>query len=154
MWELDHKESWILKNWHFRIMVLEKTLSSLNWRENKTVNPEGNQLWIFIARTDAEAETPILWPPDTKSQLIGKDPDVGKDWGQEEKGVTKDEMYGWHHQLNGHEFEQTPGGSEGQGSLACCSSWGRRVKHDLVIEQHKISSLFINGHFIHSSMGT
>ena len=154
MWELDHKKSWMLKNWHFRIMVLEKTLSSLNWRENKTVNPEGNQLWIFIGRTDAEAETPVLWPPDTKSQLIGKDPDVGKDWGQEKKGVTKDEIYGWHHQLNGHEFEQTPGDSEGQGSLACCSLRGRRVKHDLVIEQHKISSLFINGHFIHSSMGT
>ena len=89
----------------------------------KPVNPKGNQIWIFIGRTDAEAETPILWPPDAKSQLIGKDPDAGKDWGQEVKRVTEDEMAGWHHWLNGHEFEQTPGDSEGQGSLVCCSPW-------------------------------
>ena len=121
MWELDHKEGWELKTWWFRIVV-EKTLEShLDWKI-KPINPKGNQPWTFIGRTDAGA--PILLPPDMKSQLIGKDPDTGKDWGQEEKGVTEDEMVEWHHWLNGHEFEQTPGNSEGQGSLACCSSWG------------------------------
>ena len=93
-------------------------------KEIKTVNPKGNQPWIFIGRTDAEAEAPILWPPDVKNWLTGKDPDAGKDWGREEKGMTEDEMIGWHHWLNGHEFEQTPGDSEGQGSLVCCSPWG------------------------------
>ena len=93
-------------------------------KEIKPVNPKGNQPWIFILRTDAEAEAPILWPPDEKSWLIGEDPDAGKDWGQEEKGATEDEMVGWHHQLNGHEFEQTLGDGEGQGSLVCCSPWG------------------------------
>ena len=102
------------------IVVLEKTLESpLDSKEIKPVNPKGNQPWTFIGRTDAEA--PILWPPDAKSWLIGKDPDAGKDWGQEEKGVTEDEMVGWHHRLNEHEFEQTLGDSEGQGSLARCS---------------------------------
>ena len=108
-------------------MVLEKTLESpLDCKEIKPVNPKGNQSWIFIGRTaaEAEAEAPVLWPPDVKSQLIGKDPDPGKDWGQEEKGATEDEMVGWHHRRNGHEFEQTPGDSEGQGSLVCCSPWG------------------------------
>ena len=106
MCELDSKESWMLKNWCFGIMVLEKTLESpLNCKEIQPVNLKGNQSWIFIGRTDAETEIPILWPPDTKSWLIGKDPDAGKDWGQEEKGVTEDEMVGWHHQCNGHEFE-------------------------------------------------
>ena len=89
-------------------------------------HPKGNQTWIFIGRTDAEAETPILWPPDVKNWLIGKDPDAGKDWRQEEKGITEDEMVGWHHQLNGHEFEQALGVGDGQGSLACCSPWGRK----------------------------
>ena len=103
-------------------MVLEKTLqSSLDCKEIQPVNPKGNQSWIFIGRTDAEAEAPIHWPLDAKSRLIRKDPDVGKDWRQEEKGTTEDEMVGWHHRLNGHEFEQTPGDGEGQGSLACCS---------------------------------
>ena len=103
--------------------MLEKTLESpLDSQEIKPVNPKWNQPWIFIGRTDAEAEAPILWPPDVKSQLIRKDPDAGKDWGQEEKGAKEDKMVGWHHQLNGHEFEQTVGGSEGQKSLACCSS--------------------------------
>ena len=87
-------------------------------------NPKGNQSWILIGRTDAEAEAPILWPPDIKNWFIGKDPDAGKDWGQEEKGMTEDEMVGWHHQLNAHEFEQAPGDGEEQGSLACCSPWG------------------------------
>ena len=108
-------------------MVLEKPLESfLDSKEIKPVNPKGNQPWIFIGRTDAEAEAPIFWPPDEKSQLIGKDPDAGKDWRQEEKGTTEDEMVGWQHQLNGHEFEQTLGDSERQGSLACCSPWGHK----------------------------
>ena len=127
MWELDHKEGWALKNWCFQIVVVEKTLKSpLDCKEIQPVNPKGNQSWILIGRTDAEAKVPILWPCDTKSQLIGKDPDAGKDWGQEEKRVTEDEMVGWHYQLNGHESEQTPGDSEGQGSLACFSQWGHK----------------------------
>ena len=106
MWELDYKESWAQTNWCFWTVVLEKTLESpLDCKEIKPVNPKGNQSWIFIRRTDAEAETPILWPPDVKSWLIGKDSDAGRDWGQEEKGMTEDEMAGWHHRLNGHEFE-------------------------------------------------
>ena len=116
MWELDHKEVWAQKNWCFWTAVLEKTPESpLDCKEIKPVSPKGNQPWIFITRTDAEAEVPVLWPPDTKSQLIGKDPDAGKDWRQE-KGTTEDEMIGWHHQLNGHEFEQTLRDSEGQGA--------------------------------------
>ena len=127
VWELDHKEGWTLKNWCFWIVVLEKTLESpLDSKEIKQVNPKGNQLWLFVGRTYAEAEVSIFWPPDAKSQLIGKDPDVGKDWGQEAKGATEDEMVGWHHQLNGQEFEQTLGDSEGQGSLVCCSPWGHK----------------------------
>ena len=125
MWELDHKEGWALKNWCFQTVVMEKTLLIYSdSKEIKPVNPKGNQPWIFTGRTDAEAEAPILWPPDAKSQIIGKDPDAGKDWGQEEKGMTEDEMIGWHHQLNRHESEQIPEDSEGQGSLACCSPWG------------------------------
>ena len=124
MWELDHKEGWTPKNWYFQTVVLEKTLESpLDNTEIKPVNLKGNQPWIYIGRTDAEA--PVLWPPDVKRQPIGKDPDAGKDWGQEEKGATEDdEMFGWHHWLSGYEFEQIPGDSEGQGSLACCSPWG------------------------------
>ena len=122
LWELDHKEGWEPKNCGFQIMMLQKTLEShLDCVEIKPVNPKGNQPWIFIGKTDAEAQ--ILWPPDVKSQLIGKDRDAGKDWGQEEKGVTEDEMVGWQHWLNGHEFEQTLGDSEGQLGLACCSPW-------------------------------
>ena len=124
MWETDHKEGWVLKNWCFQTVVLEETLGSrLDCKEIKPVNPKGNQPWIFTGRTDAEAEAPIFWPLGAKSQLTGKDPDAGKDWGQEEKGVTEVEIVGWHHWLNGHEFEQTLGDSEGQGSLTCCSSW-------------------------------
>ena len=127
MRELDHKEGWALKNYCFWIVVLKKALQSpLDCKEIKPVNPKGNQPWILIERTDAEAETPILWPPDAKSWLIGKDPDAGKDWGQEEKGVTEDEIVGWHHWLNGHKFEQTPSDAKGQGNLACCSPWGRK----------------------------
>ena len=106
MWELDYKESWALKNWYFWIVVLEKTLESpLDCMEIQPVHPKGNQFWIFIGRTDAEAEAPILWLPDVKNWLIWKDPDAGKDWRQEEKGMTEDEMVGWHHWLDGHEFE-------------------------------------------------
>ena len=136
MWELEHKESWVPKNWCFWTVVLEETLeSSLGCQEIKPVNPEGNQLWIFIGRTN---EVPILCLPGMKSWLIGKDPDAGKDWGQEKKGMTEDEMVGWHHWLSGHEFEQTLD-SEGQGSLVCCSSWGCRVRHDLATEKQKFS---------------
>ena len=117
------KEGWAPKNW-FQTVMLEKTLESpLDSKEIKSVNPKGNQPWIFTGRTDAEAEAPILWSPDAKSWLTGKDPDAGKDWRQEEKGATEDEMVGWHHRLDGHGFEQTPGDSEGQRSLACCSPW-------------------------------
>ena len=105
--------------------MLEKTLESpLECKEIQPVPPKGNQSWIYIGRTDVEAETPILWPPDAKSWLIWKDPDAGKDWGQEEKGMTEDEMVGWHHWLNGHEFEWTPRVGDGQGGLGCCSPWG------------------------------
>ena len=125
MWELDYKESWAGKNWYFWTVVLEKTLvSPSDGKEIKPVNPKGNQSWIFVGRNDAKAEIPILWPPDAKSQLIGKDPDAGKDCGQEEKGMTEDEIVGWHHRLNQYEFEWTPGDSERQGNLVSCGPWG------------------------------
>ena len=133
MWELDCEEGWAPKNWCFWTVVLEKTLeSSLNCTEIKPVNPKRNQSWIFIGRTDAE--TAILWPPDAKNWLIGKDPDAGKDWRQEEKGTTEDEMAGWHHPLDGYEFEQAPGVGDGQRSWACCSPWGHRVGRDWATE--------------------
>jgi len=120
-----YKESWVPKNWCFWTVVLEKTLESpFDCKNIKPVNPKGNQSWIFIGRTDAEAETPILWPPDVKNWLLGKDPKAGKDWRQEEKGTTEDEMVGCHHWLDGHQFEQALGVGDGQGSLACCSPWG------------------------------
>ena len=125
MWELNYKESWMQNNWCFWSVVLEKTLESpLDWKEIQPVHPKGIQSWIFIGRTDGEAETPILWPPDAKNWLLGKVPDAGQDWRREEKGMTDDEMVGWHHQLKEHEFEQTPRLGEGQGSLACCGPWG------------------------------
>ena len=125
MWELDYKESWTPKNWCFWTVVLEKTLeSTLDSNEIQPVHRKGDQSWVFIGRTDVEAETRILWPPDVKSWLIGKDPDAGKDWRREEKGTTEDEMVGWHHQLDGHGFAWTPRGGDGQGGLACCGSWG------------------------------
>ena len=124
IWELDHKESWALKNWCFWTVVLENTLESpLDCREIKPVNGKGNQSWIFIGRTGAEAKAPILWPPDVENCLTGKDSDDGKDWRQEEKGTTENKMVGWHHQLDGHEFEQVSGVGEGQGSLECCNPW-------------------------------
>ena len=128
MWELDYKESWVPKNWCLWIVVLEKTLESpLDSKEIKPGNPKGNQPWMFIGRTDAEAEAPILWLPAVKSWLIGKDPDVGKDWWQKEKGVTEDEIVGWHHRFNGHDFEQTLGNGEGLGSLVWCSPLGHTI---------------------------
>ena len=125
MWELEHKEGWALNNWCFWTVMLEKTLESpYECKEIKQVDPKGNQSWILAGQTNAEAEGPILWPPDAKGWLIRKDPDAGKDWRQEEKGTTEDEMVGWHHWLDGHEFQQAPRDGEGQGSLACCNPWG------------------------------
>ena len=136
MWELDYKESWVLKNWCFWTVVLEKTHESpLDCKEIKLVHPKGNQPWIFIGRTDAEAETPILWPPDVKNWLIGKDPVAGKDWRWEEKGMTEDEMVGWHHQLYGHEFKTSFGSWWRTGKPGMLQSMGlQRAGHDWVIE--------------------
>ena len=133
MWELGSKETWALKNWCFWTLVLEKTLESplrdscrllRDCKEIQPVHPKGNKPWIFIGRTDAEAETPILWPPDVKNWFIGKDPDAGKEWKQEEKGMTEDEMVGLNHWLNGQGFGWTPGVGDGQGGLVSCSLWG------------------------------
>ena len=133
-------ENWTIKKAeHWRIDAFKlwcwRRLLRVHWTARRSNQPilKGNQPWIFIGRTDAE--TPIFWPPDAKSLLIGKDLNAGEDWGQEEKWVTEDEMVGCHHWLNGHEFEQTPGNSEGQGSLACCSPWGCRVRHDWATKQ-------------------
>ena len=127
MWELDYKESWAPENWCFWTVVLEKTLESpMGCKETQPINPKGNQSWIFIGRTDAEAETPILRLPDEKNPVIGKDPDAGKDWRREKKGTTEDEMVGWHHWHDEHEFEQALGVGDGQGSLACCSPWSHK----------------------------
>ena len=127
MWELDCEESWVPKNWCFWTVMLEKTLESpLHCKEIQPVHPEGDQSWVFIGRTDAQAETAVLSPRHAKSWLTGKDPDAGRDWGQEKKGLTEVETVGWHHWLDGHEFEYTPGFGDGQGGLACCGSWGRK----------------------------
>ena len=126
MWELDYIESWA-QNWCFWTVVLEKTLETLlDCKEIQPIHPKGNQFWIFIGRTDAEAETPIFQPPDAKNWLTGKDPDVGKEWRQEEKWMTEDAMVGRHHWLNGHEFEKALAVGDRQGSLVCCSPWGRK----------------------------
>ena len=131
MWELDHKESWAPKNWCFWTVVLEKTLESpLDCEEIQPVHSEGDQPWDFFGRNDAKAETPVLWAPHAKSWFIGKDSDAGRDWRQEEKGTTEDEMAGWHHWLDGRESQWALGVGDGQGSLVCCDSWGRRVRHD------------------------
>ena len=142
MWELDYKESWVQKNWCFWTVVLEKTLESpMDSKEIQPVHPKGDQSWIFIGRTDVEAETPIPWPSDGKNWLTGKDPNPGQDWRWEEKGMTEDEIVGWHHQLDGHEFEQALGIGDGQGSLACCSLWGRiELNYDWVTELRLVSS--------------
>ena len=128
MWELDYKESWASKNWCSLTLVLEKNLESpLDCRGFKPVNPKGNLSWMFTGRTDVDAETPALWPPDAKNWLTRKDSDTGKDWRQEEKGTAEDEMVGLHHWLDGHEFEQALGVGDEQGSLACCSPWGHKL---------------------------
>ena len=125
MWELDFEKGWAPKNWCFWTVVLEKTLESpLNCKKIQPVHSIGDLPWVFSGRTDAKAEIPILWPPDAKSWLIGKASDAGRDWGQEEKGMTEDEMAGWHHWLDGRESGWTPGVGDGQGGLVCCSSWG------------------------------
>ena len=137
IWELNHKKGWPAQNWCFQIVVLEKALESpLDCKEIKPVNPKTNQPWIFTGRTHTEAEALILRSPDAKSWLIAKDPDAGKDWRQE-KRMTEDEMVGWHHRLDGHEFEQASGVGDGQGSLACCGPCDpmERVTHDLATEQ-------------------
>ena len=150
---LDHKESWALKNWCFCTVVLEKTLESpSDCKEIQPVHPKGNQSWIFIGRTDVKVEALILGPPGAKSWLIGKDPDAGRDWGQEEKGMTEDERAGWYHWLHGHESEQIRGVGDGQGSLACCSPWGHKepdttdwqnwTELDLEANYYEPSSLF------------
>ena len=125
MWELDCEENWALKNWCFWIVVLEKILESpLDCKVIQPVHSEGDQPWDFFGRNDAKAETPILWPPHAKSWLIGRDSNAGRDWGQEEKGTTEDEMAGWHYRLHAHGSGWTPGVGDGQGGLACCDSWG------------------------------
>ena len=140
MWELDYKESGAQKNWCFWTVVLEKTLESpLACKEIQPVHPKGDQSLVFIGRTDVEAEAPILWPPDVKSWLIWRDPDAGKDWGQEEKGMAEDEMVGWHHRLNGHEFGWTPGVGDGQEGLVCCGSWGYKESDTTEWTELKIS---------------
>ena len=128
MWELDCEESWAPKKFEeFWTVELEKTLESpLDCKEIQPVHSKEDQAWVFIGRTDAEAETLIIWPPHVKSWIIGKDLHAGRDWGKEEKGTTEDEMAGWHHWLDGHEFEWTPGFGDGQGGLACCNSWGHK----------------------------
>ena len=137
MWELDCEEGWELKNWRFWTVVLEKTLESpLDCKEIQPVHSEGDQPWDFFGRNDAKAETPVLWPLHVKSWLIGKDFESGRDWGQEEKGMTEDEMAGWHHRLDG-----TLGDGDGQGGLVCCNSWGRRVGHAWVTELNWTPSL-------------
>ena len=135
IWELDNKKGWVPKNWCFNCGVGEDSWVPWNARRSNQSILKESTLNIFIGRTDAEPEAPILWPPDVMIRLTGKDPDARKDWGQEEKGATEGEMVGWHHWLNGHEFGQTPGDSEKQGSLACCSPWGHRVRPDWATEQ-------------------
>ena len=142
MWEVDYKESWVLKNWSFLTVVLEKTLESpLDCKDIQPVHSKGDQSWLFFGRTDVEAETPILWPPAAKSWLIRKNPDAGKDWRQEEKGMTEDEIVGWNHGLNGHGFEQALGVGEGQGSLACYSPWGHK-ELDMTEQLNHNNSMF------------
>ena len=155
MWDLDCEKSWALKNWCFWTVVLEKTLESpLDCKEIQPVHYKGDhQSWVFFGRTDAKAETPILWPPHVKSWLIGKDSNSGRDWGQE-KGTTEDEMAGWHHQLDGHEFEWTPGVGDGQGGLACCNSWGHKVGHNWATELNWMYISFISFSYLIALAGT
>ena len=149
MWELDCEEGWAPKNWCFWTVVLEKTLESpLDCQEIQPVHSEGDQPWDFFGRNDAKAETLVLWPPQAKSWLIGKDSDAGRDWGQEEKGTTEDEMAAWQHWLNGPESEWTPGVGDGQGDLACCNSWGRKdldMTEQINWTELKLAFLFSRG---------
>ena len=139
MWELDYKESWVPKNWCFWTVVFEETLESpLECKEMQLVNPKGNQSWVFTGRTDVKAETPVLWPPDAKSWFIWKDPDAGKDW-RHKKGMTEDEMVGWHHRLNGHEIEQALRVGDEQGSLGAQYMGLQRVGHNRVTELNYIN---------------
>ena len=147
MWELDNKEGRAPKNWCLTV-VLEKTLESpLDSKAIQPVNPKGNQPWIFIGRTDAEAEVLILWPPDVKSWLIGKDPDAGKDWRQKEKRATEDDMVGWSHRFSRHKLGQTPGNSEGQGTLVHCSPWGE--ESDTTWQLNNNNRFVIQAHHLH-----
>ena len=144
---------WNHRNWGAAVMKSKR----LNYRPIlKEISPKGNQSWIFIVRTDAEAKTPILGPPDAKNWLIGKDPDAGKDWRREEKGTTEDEMVGWPHRLNGHEFEQAPGVGDGQGGLACCSPWGHKESDttDLLNWTEQASSMACLGNEYYRNVGT
>ena len=156
MWELEHKESWALKNLCFWTVVLEKTLkSSLDCKEIKPVNLKGNQSWLLSGRTDAEAETPILCPYDAKNWLIGKDPDAEKDWRWEEKGMTEDEMSGWHHWLNVHEFEQALGVGDGQGNLVDFSPVGsQRVRHGWATELTELTDCKIKWNNLNKELST
>ena len=148
MWELEYKESWVPKNWCFWTVVLEKSLESpLDCKEIQLVHSKVSQSWIFIGKTDAETETAILWPPDVKNQLIRKDPVTGKDWRWEEKGTTEDEMVGWHHRLDGREFEWTPGVDDGQGGLVCCNSWGHK-ESDMTEQLNWTDSYDIKRHLL------
>ena len=155
MWELDHKDGWTPKNWCFWTVVLEKTLESpLDKKEIKSVNPKENQPWIITGRADAETKAPILWPPDAKNQLIGKDPDAQKDRRQGKRRVTEDEMAGWHHQVNGHELEQVPGPGEGQGRLACYSPWGhKKLDTTEQLYNSSINNLFMKYDIVIKGLG-
>ena len=149
--ELDYKESWVVKNWCFWTVVLEKTLESpLDCKETQPVHPKGDQAWVFIGRTDFEAGTPILGPPDAKNWLIWKDPDTGKDWRPEEKGMTENEMVGWHHWLNGLGFGWTPGVGDGQGGLACCGSLvaNNRTQLSKWTELNRVTSCETSGNLL------
>jgi len=150
MWELDCEDSWASKNWCFWTVVLEKTLEiPLDCKKIQLVNSKGDQSWVFIGRTDAKAETAVLWPRHEKSWLIGKDSDVGRDCGQEEKGTTEDEMAGWHHRLDGREFEWTPGDGDGQGGLVCCDSWGCKESDTTEwLNWTELIAMFLNWQFL------
>ena len=146
MWELDCEEIWAQKNWCVWTVVLEKTLESpLDSKEIQPVHSKGGQPWVYFGRDDAKAETPVLWPPHVKSWLIGQDSDAGRDWGQEETGMTEDEMAGWHRRLDGREFEWTLGDGDGQGGLACCNSWGSK-ESDTTEQLNWIDALKTSSH--------
>ena len=157
MWELDCKEGWAPKNWCFWTVVLENTLESpLDCKETQPVHSEGDQPWDFFGRNDAKAETPVFWPPHAKSWLFGKDYDAGRDWGQEEKGTTEDEMAGWHHWLDGRESQWTLGVGDGQGGLVCCDSWGHKesdMTERLNWTEHTHTHTFIFWFFCHNLEG-